>query len=70
MRVLAEGLVHAPPAQIASDAQHGGEGPVDAGWRHLDRGGARHRLKQLGEKEAAMPNWVGKMVAPSKNEWP
>ena len=46
-RVLAERLVDAAPAEVAGDAQHGGEGPVDAGGRHLDGGGPRDLLDEL-----------------------
>ncbi len=47
-RVLAERLVDAAPAQVARDAEHGGEGPVDAGRGDLDRGRARDLLHERG----------------------
>jgi hypothetical protein len=47
-RVLAEGLVDPAPAQVAGDAQHRREGPVDAGRGDLDGGGPGDPLDQPG----------------------
>ena len=47
-RVLAERLIDAAPAQIARDAEHRRERPVDAGRRDFDGRGARDPLDQVG----------------------
>lgn len=46
VRILPECLAHPPPAQVAGDAQHRRERPVDAGRRHLHRAHARDLFGQ------------------------
>ena len=49
----------------------GREGPVDAGRGDLDGGGPGDPLDAgPASHDAAMPSWVGKIVAPAQNEWP
>ena len=43
---------------------------MHAGRGRLDGGDPRDLLDQRGSQVAAMPSWVGKIVAPSWNEWP
>ena len=69
-RVLAERLADPAPAQVAGDAQHRGERPVDAGRGDLDGGARATRSTRSASQVAAMPSCVGKIVAPSQNEWP
>lgn len=55
--VLAERLADAAPAQVARDAQHRGEGPVDAGRRDLDGrrpGDALHEVGVPGRGHAEL----------------
>jgi hypothetical protein len=47
-RILAERLADPAPPQVASDAQHRRERPVDAGRGDLDGGGAGDALHQCG----------------------
>ncbi|MPM96049.1 hypothetical protein SDC9_143205 [bioreactor metagenome] len=43
-RILAKGLIHAAPTQIAGQAEHGRKGPVDAGGYHFLSGDAADAL--------------------------
>ena len=47
-RILAERLVDPAPAQIAGDAQHRGERPMNPGRRHLHGGDPGRPLDQIG----------------------
>ena len=70
-RVLAERLVDPAPAQVAGDAQHRREGPVDAGRGTSTAVTRATRSTSVGVPGCTpCPSWVGKIVAPCQNEWP